>query len=152
MCIRDSQTAVQFAGVTLEDVVGKKFWDTYWWQVSPATQEQLKAAIARAAQGELMHYDVEVQGAGGRRITIDFSIKPIRDLAGKVVLLIPEGRDITDLRRTLESLRLAEARLEEAQQVARMGHWDYDVAREEAYWSKTVSYTHLDVYKRQGSL
>jgi PAS domain S-box-containing protein len=136
--IEANQTAVQFAGLTLEDVVGKKFWDTYWWQVSPATQEQLKAAIARAAQGELVHYDVQVQGAGGQLITIDFSIKPIRDLTGEVVLLIPEGRDITNLRHTLESLRLAEARLEEAQQVARMGHWDYDAVREEAYWSKTL--------------
>ncbi len=136
--IEVNQTAVQFAGVTLDDVVGKKFWDTYWWQVSPDTQAQLKAAIARAASGELVHYDVVVQGAGGQQITIDFSIKPIRDLSGKVVLLIPEGRDITNLRQTLESLRQAEARLEEAQQVARMGHWDYDVARQEAYWSKTL--------------
>lgn len=136
--IEANLTAVQFAGVTLDEVVGKKFWDTYWWQVSPATQEQLKAAIERAARGELIHYEVEVQGAGGQLITIDFSIKPIRNLAGEVVLLIPEGRDISDLRRTLEELRLAEARLEEAQQVARMGHWDYDIAREEAYWSKTL--------------
>ena len=136
--IEANQTTVQFAGVTLDDVVGQKFWDTYWWQVSPETQEQLKAAIERAARGELIHYDVEVQGAGGQLLTIDFSIKPIRNLAGEVVLLIPEGRDITDLRRTLESLRQTEARLEEAQQVARMGHWDYDVAREEAFWSKTL--------------
>ena len=136
--IEVNQTAVQFAGVTLDDVVGKKFWDTHWWQVSPTTQEKLKAAIERAARGELVHYDAEVQGAGGQLITIDFSIKPIRNLAGEVVLLIPEGRDITDLRRTLESLRQTEARLEEAQQVARMGHWDYDVTREEAFWSKTL--------------
>ena len=136
--IEANQTAVQFAGLMLDDVVGKKFWDTYWWQISPATQAQLKSAVARAARGELVHYDVEVQGEGGRVITIDFSIKPIRNLDGEVVLLIPEGRDITDLRHTLESLRQTEARLEEAQQVARMGHWDYDVAREEAYWSGTL--------------
>jgi PAS domain S-box-containing protein len=133
--IEANQTAVQFAGLTLADVVGKPFWETYWWQISPQTQEQLKAAIARAAAGELVHYDVEVQGAGGQVITIDFSIKPIRDLTGRVVLLIPEGRDITDLRRTVESLQRTEARLAEAQQVARMGHWDYDVASQEAFWS-----------------
>jgi PAS domain S-box-containing protein len=136
--IEANQTAVQFAGITLEDVVGKPFWETYWWQISPATQEQLKAAIARAAAGELVHYDVEVQGAGGQVVTIDFSIKPIRDLNGHVVLLIPEGRDITDLRHTLESLQRTEARLAEAQQVARMGHWDYDVATQEAFWSDTL--------------
>ena len=61
--IEANQTAVQFAGLMLDDVVGKKFWDTYWWQISPATQAQLKSAVARAARGELVHYDVEVQGA-----------------------------------------------------------------------------------------
>jgi PAS domain S-box-containing protein len=136
--IEANQTAVQFAGLTLEDVVGKPFWETYWWQISPATQEQLKAAIARAAAGELVHYDVEVQGAGGQIVTIDFSIKPIKDLTGRVVLLIPEGRDITALRHTLQSLQRTEARLAEAQQVARMGHWDYDVATEEAFWSDSL--------------
>ena len=60
--IEANQTAVQFAGLMLDDVVGKKFWDTYWWQISPATQAQLKSAIERAARGELVHYDVEVQG------------------------------------------------------------------------------------------
>ena len=133
-----NQTALQFAGLTLADVVGKPFWEAYWWQISPATQEQLKAAIQRAAQGELVHYDVQVQGAGGQVITIDFSIKPIRDLLGEVVLLIPEGRDITEMRATLASLQRTEARLEEAQHVARMGHWDYDVASQQAFWSDTL--------------
>ena len=136
--VEANQTALQFAGLTLEDVVGKPFWETYWWQISPTTQEQLRAAIARAARGELVHFDVEVQGAGGRVVTIDFSIKPICNLDGEVVLLIPEGRDITELRATLESLRRTEARLEEAQRVARMGHWDYDVATQEAFWSDTL--------------
>jgi PAS domain S-box-containing protein len=146
--IEANQTAVQFAGLTLEDVVGKPFWETYWWQISPTTQEQLKAAIARAAGGELVHYDVEVQGANGQIIIIDFSIKPIRDVSGKVVLLIPEGRDITDLRRTVESLQRTEARLAEAQQIARMGHWDYDVATQEAYWSDTL-YTVFGLEREQ---
>ena len=136
--IEANQTALQFAGLTLADVVGQPFWETYWWQISLATQEQLKAAIRAAAQGALVHYDVEVQGAGGRVITIDFSIKPIRNLSGEVVLLIPEGRDISDLRTTLRRLQRTEARLEEAQRVARMGHWDYDVASKQAYWSETL--------------
>lgn len=136
--IEANQTALQFAGITLDDVVGKKFWDTYWWVHSPVAQAELKAAIARAARGELVHYGVDVQGADGRLITIDFSIKPIRNVRGEIVMLIPEGRDITELRQTLESLRQAEARLEEAQYVAQMGHWEYDTVTGEAFWSNTL--------------
>ena len=34
-----------------------------------------------------------------------------------------------------ESLLASEVRLEEAQRIARIGNWDYDVVRDEAYWS-----------------
>lgn len=136
--IEVNQTSLQFAGLTLGDVVGKPFWETHWWQISPETQAELKAAIKRAARGELVHYDVEVQGVAGQTITIDFSIKPVHDLAGEVVMLIPEGRNITQLKGTLASLRQAEARLEEAQRVARMGHWEFDLLRQQGYWSQTL--------------
>jgi len=136
--IEANETALQFAGIALEDVVGRKFWDTPWWQHSPNAQEELKMAVARAARGELLHYEAEVQGLGGLVATMDFSIKPIRNLYGDIVLLIPEARDITELRHTLESLRLAEARLEEAQYVAQMGHWEYDIVGQQSFWSDTL--------------
>ncbi|MBX7251797.1 MAG: GAF domain-containing protein [Candidatus Promineofilum sp.] len=125
--IEVNQTALQFGGLTLADVVGKPFWEAYWWQISPTTQARLKAAIQRAARGELVHYDVEVQGAGGRVITIDFSIKPIHNLSGEVVLLIPEGRDITEMRATLESLKRAEARLAKANSVGQVVAATFDL-------------------------
>jgi PAS domain S-box-containing protein len=42
---------------------------------------------------------------------VDFSLKPIRDDAGRVTLLVPEGRDITDAKRAEEELRKSEQRL-----------------------------------------
>lgn len=125
--IEVNQTALQFGGLTLADVVGKPFWEAYWWQISPATQEQLRAAIQRAARGELIHYDVAVQGANDQVITIDFSIKPIRNLSGEVVLLIPEGRDITEMRATLESLKRAEARLAKVNSVGQVVAATFDL-------------------------
>ncbi len=90
-----NQTALDFAGITHGDVVGKPFWETDWWTTSPATQQQLQQAIAKAAQGEFIRYEVEVQG-GDRLATIDFSLRPIFNDKGQVTLLIPEGRDISD--------------------------------------------------------
>ncbi len=72
-------------------------------------QTQLKEAIARAANGELVRYEVDVRGAGDRVATIDFSLKPVRDDAGNVVLVIPEGRDITERKKAEERLRLLES-------------------------------------------
>jgi PAS domain S-box-containing protein len=94
-----NQTALNFARLQLEDVINRPFWETYWWQKSPKTQEQLKQAIARAAQGEFIRYEVDVLGAEDQTATIDFSLYPLKDETGKVVMLIPEGRDITDKNR-----------------------------------------------------
>ncbi|MFP4439801.1 MAG: PAS domain S-box protein [Chloroflexaceae bacterium] len=91
-----NQTALDFGGLTPEDVIGRPFWECPWWTITPATQAELRAAITRAAQGEFVRYEVDVCGATGQIMTLDFSLKPLFDAAGNVTLLIPEGRDITD--------------------------------------------------------
>jgi len=99
--IEINQTALDFGGVSLADCVGKPLWKTTWWRISTQTQEQLKQAIAQAASGSFIRYEVDVQGATGQVITLDFSLKPIKDETGKVMLLIFEGRDISE-RQVLE--------------------------------------------------
>jgi len=101
-----NQTALDFGGLTRADVIGCYFWDVIWWKFSTEIQEQLKTAIAQAAQGEFIRYPVDVQGVNQQVITIDFSLRPIFDDAGQVVMLIPEGRDITELKRAEQMLEL----------------------------------------------
>ncbi|MEO0458430.1 MAG: PAS domain S-box protein [Cyanobacteria bacterium P01_A01_bin.114] len=96
LLLEANETALTFGGFSAERVIGKPFWDAPWWQQSDAAQQQLRAAIAQAAQGKLVRYETDVLGPNGTVTTIDFSIKPLRDDAGNVVLLIPEGRDITE--------------------------------------------------------
>jgi PAS domain S-box-containing protein len=95
--IEANETALNFAGVDRKDVVGKPFWETDWWQIDEATQQELQEAIDRAATGEFVRYEVEVQGKEGTAL-IDFSIRPITDDQGTVTELIPEGRDITEVK------------------------------------------------------
>ncbi|MEH2322200.1 MAG: PAS domain-containing protein [Nostoc sp.] len=95
-----TQTALSFGGLKLEDVINRPFWEAHWWTISPQTQQELKQAIARAAQGEFVRYEVDVLGANNRVATIDFSLRPLPNETGQVVLLIPEGRDITERKAT----------------------------------------------------
>jgi PAS domain S-box-containing protein len=109
--LQANQTALDFAGICAEEVVGVPFWETPWWRLDKEAQNQLKEAVVRAAAGEFVRYEAEIAGAGDMVITIDFSIKPVFDETGQVVLLIPEGRDITE-RKVLEGeIALREARL-----------------------------------------
>ncbi|RCJ36134.1 hypothetical protein A6769_17660 [Nostoc punctiforme NIES-2108] len=110
-----NQTALDFAGINREEVVGKPFWEAKWWTISLNTQEQLKTAIAAAANGESIRYEVEILGRDAQAIAIDFSLRPILDESGRITLLISEGRDITEYQAALQERRKAEEALRSSQ-------------------------------------
>ena len=91
-----NEPAVQAAGVGRDELIGRPFWDCYWWSFSEETQARLRAAVATAATGERVRYDAEVRVAGDGRIWIDFQLVPMLDEHGRVVELIPSGVDITE--------------------------------------------------------
>ncbi|HEY9869735.1 MAG TPA: ATP-binding protein [Candidatus Obscuribacterales bacterium] len=93
--IEANRAALEFIGVQAADVVGRPFWETPWWAHSAELQERLKDAIRRAAAGEFVRMEADHTGPKGK-IDVDFSLAPIKDEDGRVVLLIPEARDITD--------------------------------------------------------
>ncbi|WP_435195901.1 PAS domain-containing protein [Natronomonas sp. EA1] len=102
--IEINETALAFGDVSREAVIGEPFWETPWWQTSEADKQRLREAIERARNGEFVRY--ETRNVGGDRVAhIDFSLKPVVDDAGKVMLLIPEGRDITELKEREAELR-----------------------------------------------
>lgn len=96
--IEVNQSALQFAGVGPEQVIGKSFWDTPWWSHSLEQQARLIQAIQKAAAGELIRFEATHPAPDGKTHVVDFSLKPIRDDQGRVTWLIPEGRDITELK------------------------------------------------------
>lgn len=106
--IEANDTALAFAALQPEDVVGKPFWDCHWWQMGADTQEQLRDAVGRAALGEASQYRVRVRGQGTTTAIIDFSLKPIFDDQGEVVLIVPEGHDITQQQAAEEKLKASE--------------------------------------------
>jgi PAS domain S-box-containing protein len=98
--LEGNRTALQFAGVEAGAVIGKPFWETPWWSHSVEMQDRLRAAVARAAAGEFIRFEATHPGPTGRLHYVDFSLSPVTDSAGNVVMLIPEGRDITERKRT----------------------------------------------------
>ncbi len=106
-----NRSALKFSGVEEKDVIGKPFWDTPWWTHSAEQQERLKEAIHQAAAGEFVRFEATHKAPDGSLHTIDFSLKPVRDEDGKVVYLIPEGRDITRWKEAQEALMKTNAEL-----------------------------------------
>ena len=107
-----NKTALAFSGINESDVFGKFFWETPWWAHSKELQERLREAVTTAAGGKFVRFEATHTTAGGALRYIDFSLTPVKDETGKVVLLIPEGRDITDR-------KLAEHALSQSEDTAR---------------------------------
>ena len=93
-------TALHLVGHTEAAVLGRCFWETPWWAHDPAAQQRVQDSVARAAAGETVRFETHHRTPSGELRTIDFSIKPVRATDGRVLSLLPEGRDITDIRRT----------------------------------------------------
>ncbi|NEP57009.1 MAG: PAS domain S-box protein [Symploca sp. SIO2G7] len=107
-----NQKALELAGLQAEEVIHRPLWEAGWWKISPATQAGLQKAIAQAAAGRFVRYEVNHLSPEDAVAIIDFSIKPVRDETGKVVLLISEGRDITEHKQALEELQQFNKQLE----------------------------------------
>jgi len=80
-----------------ERVVGRAFWELDGW-FPEQERVRLRDAVRAAARSEFVRFEIQMQGAGGQPLDVDFSVKPILDEEEKVELLIVEGRDITELK------------------------------------------------------
>jgi len=116
-----NQTALAFAGARHDDVVGKLFWETPWWTHSPELQGRVRRAVTAASRGEVVRFETTHRAADGRLHHMDFSLKPVHDASGAVVLLIPESRDIEDRVVADETKRKLEQKLAHAQKMEALG-------------------------------
>ncbi len=105
-----NQSALDSIAAQKNDIVGKKFWETPWWRHSQELQQQLRESIKQAANGEFVRYQVAFPDGNGEIMITNFSLKPVFDEAGRVVTIVGEGYDITDLKRTEAALLESENR------------------------------------------
>jgi PAS domain S-box-containing protein len=97
-------TSLRGINGTLEDVVGKPFWDTPWFTATPGMPEMVKGALADVAKGATFRQEVLVNLPIGLH-WFDFTIRPIRGTHGEVAAIVPEAADITARRQAEEALR-----------------------------------------------
>lgn len=109
------------AGLKREDVIGRYFWDTYWWGWSPSVKVQIEKAVRDAREGRTVRFDVDVRMAGGILHTIDFQMAPLRAADGSIVYLIASAVDITDRKATEIKLQDSLTQLEATYATAPVG-------------------------------
>ena len=122
-----NKTALDFAGVTEDDVIGRYFWDTKWWSFDPELQALCKDAVQRAMKGGVVRMEIPNMSSGGHTKIVDFSAKSVFDESDDVMYTIVEGRDITENIEIEGALRREEKKYRTILQTAVDGFWLTDV-------------------------
>ena len=103
--IEVNRAALDFSGIEVSVVLNKPFWETPWWTHSKELQQKLRDSIQKAAAGEFVRFEATHIAKDGSMHYVDFSLKPVKDESGKVIFMIPEGRDITERKKLEEALK-----------------------------------------------
>jgi len=105
------------------------------WRVVHGTTEPISECPTPRARRSLHRESMELQiGEDWLQVTVD----PILDAAGRYCGAVHIARNITEGKRAEEALRDSESKLREAQQMAHLGHWFWDIKTGAVEWSEEV--------------
>ena len=104
--------------------------------VPPERRGGSGSLLATVRAGETVRQiDTQRMAKDGRRIDVSISMSPIRDEAGTIVGAAGFTRDISIRIAAEERLRRSEAQLAEAQEMASLGSWEWNIVSNEVTWS-----------------
>ena len=122
-----NKASVNASGSKEAEFRGKLFWEALWFNYSSVSMKRIQKSVKQAAKGNFIRFETTIQLKDKNTQHIDYSIKPITDKDGKVILLLGEGRDITPLKQIEDDLKDARDAAEVATRVkseflAKMSH------------------------------
>src|SRR5690606_24007434 len=121
-----NRAAYRLFDVTAEQVLGRKLWDTPWWQQERDMRSQLREHVINVGSGNDVRFGLSLVIADGNTRHLDFALTPILQ-DEKVELIVLEGYDVTDINTAREAEHQAREEAESANQakgefLARMSH------------------------------
>src|SRR5258706_2281434 len=94
-----NQAPLEGAHLPREEVIGHPLAQTPWWSFSAASQEQLRAAIARASRGETVRFETLVRPRERVFLHLEVAITPHVNVDHHIEYLVIAGIDITARKR-----------------------------------------------------
>ena len=93
-------------------------------------------AVAMGARSRpAFQFETRLRRADGHPMTVLFSATLVSNARHEPIHYVCQVLDITERAETQERLELNEAKLAEAQQIARLGSWEWEIATDRVTWS-----------------
>jgi PAS domain S-box-containing protein len=136
-CSRDlryvwvSRSYAAWLGRTPEEIAGRSIIEV----LGPEYYEVIRPRIEKVLSGERVEYEAPVNSPGIGTGWIHAVYVPTKDRNNKVDGWIAVVTDVTERHETEERLRASEARLIEAQHLAKVGSWERHIDGDTIHWS-----------------
>ena len=106
-----NEVPLAYGQIRREEAIGQTLAEAPWWSFYPTSQEQLRAAIARASRGETVHFETVVHSKKGIDHHLQVAITPRMDANHHVEYLVFADLDITARKRAEQQLKASEQNL-----------------------------------------
>ncbi|HLW74505.1 MAG TPA: EAL domain-containing protein [Gammaproteobacteria bacterium] len=125
----------RITGYELEEVRGRDWSLLYGEETSEETRQAIRQALERQSslQTEIINYRKD-----GGKFWNDLSISPVLDEAGKLKFFVGVLTDISERVRTRDRLEEQATMLAEAERLAHLGHWRWDIGTNKLSWSEEI--------------
>jgi diguanylate cyclase (GGDEF)-like protein/PAS domain S-box-containing protein len=120
----------------IDRAVESRPFERYREMIHPADRAGIDESAARIAKGDVVEgTDVRAVLPDGTQRTFHSEGAASVDASGRVVQLHGTLQDVTEQRATEAALRLTEMRYREAQRLAKIGNWEWDLTTNTSWWS-----------------
>ncbi len=131
--VRFNRACEKTTGYSYDEVKGRPFWEIFR---TDGEADSTKAIFFSLCAGQFpgSHESYWSTKSGVKRL-IQWATTCLMNPDGTVRYVIGTGADITEHRTAEQAIRKSEAGLAEAQMLAKIGSWDYDLASRVVSWS-----------------
>ena len=127
-----NDTLTHYLGFSKDEIIGRPIMDLY----HPDSIETAKKCISDFTNtGSAESNDLMIRKKDGGAINVSLRVSAVRDQKGNIIVSRSVWRDITDLKRSEEALRVSEERFAFAISGTNDGLWDWNIATSENYMS-----------------
>lgn len=104
------------SGYTDKDVIGKRIWESLWYNRSEESKKKVKEAVEKALRGERIELEITAFKKDGTPFPILFDSGPLKDEKGNITGAVVEGKAIIKQKKLEEQLKETVEKLKASQE------------------------------------